>query len=1176
MEEEKNPWDEDYVAPSASTAPAVEADPWEETYQGGPSETETLAGEDPLYNDLNRMRDEGAFDKIQEERPVTVRSYDELYSGVRNNPKYKELYELEESTPHSLMRPWLTRDPKFDKVKEERDAELRRVYEQTGEETTDAFGNPIRVQEQKLSNPDFDPNAPIDEDNPVDISKRFYVDEPDREPLMNMGYQILENIVGGIGDLITEGKISGEGKVSAALPDVVPNDTGEAFATEMATYIVGGAAASKVASRTAGLVKDTLAARAAVALSPEAQASIRETYQSVLKATGSAGKAMQAAGAQSKRVMVGLSLGLVEGTIAPDDSEGLTGQVIGIDNIKNTFGVDEQRAKDIALVLDAPVIGGTLSAMGKMYDAVKTNIVAPSLGGIRNINPFGANVGKAISKMTMSDKDAGLKMITWLDPELAAKSSPEEAVFRIKVLADALERNATKNLKLGSVGKEVAMDTPSAFTEIAEDYYRMAYGNLKNRPDMLDGKTFDEWVGDRAARSANRLFELRTSLSGDSNVSQKMAEGSSEINELFREGADAQAPTMGSLEGAQGQAGDVLAQEQRIAEQTPIDMRDTAEKKMIASREAADQAIASDPEIQKLIRETDLDDLGSNTKLNKKLMESFSEPLYNSFKNLRTKVEDSYGKIAQTGVKGDPTSIFQIVKDSGHVDKDGNITNPILNRIVQNVRRDASFDNIYNTIRKDVSTAIGNTADGKDPMGIRQTLLELSDNIRNGQLDYLRANGNAEVAQMVDEAKSAYTTYRTAFDQQNLKSLANREGRNRLRGENLPQGVGVGQGRADWDINSVRTIQSGLEGATGERFREELDRAVKAGGEDISKPLAEYYAAESITNLANKLKSGDKQNVKTLRSALKGVVENLQRSGSTDLVDTFKRVEARAETLENAAKLDEKSYDGILKEVENLQKNARESVLKRFLASGNALGQGGTAQTMKTIFKGPKGNAQVKELLDKADTLGERGLPIKEAIRGTYLDSLRERMFSSQSLGTASVKGGTVHSGFKANESNIRKIFEKGSKDLENLQLIFKDEPQVLKELEEIGGTLTNVTKTTPSKAGDILGSVPNSQDPEKAMSAATTIMFGVLNPTATRIRKFTGPMSIANLQQVREAREAVMIAMLTDPKGFANMSRQIAKDTESKEAAAWARGIIARAGLRSAATTNDELNRLK
>lgn len=1183
-QEEKNPWEEGYqISPSMETTPVEqEKNPWEDGYQAEPSlpaqpedrmptETEVLAGEDPLYSDLNRMRESGELDAIPAEEPTrVVRSYDELYGGVRNKPEYQQLREFEDTSPFSLYRD-LAMPEELKAMKTKRDTELEKIYSETGEEVESPLGFKYRVQEQKFQNPDF----PVGPEGPVNqpyVSKRFVVDPPDQEPLMRMGYQILENIVGGVGDLVTEGKISGEGEFSGALPDTVPNETGEAFATEMASYIVGGAGAAKIAGKALGGAS-TLATRAGAALSPEAQASIREAYQMGLRATGSSTRAMQFAANQSKRLMIGLSLGLVEGTVAPDDSEGFA---VSPERVKKYFNVDDQRAKDISLVLDAPVIGGTLTAMGKLYDGVVKKAAAKTLGGIRNFNPWDIGVGRVANKLSMNDKDAGLKLITWLDPELAARSSPEEAVFRIKVLADSLERNATKNLKLSGAQGTISMDTPAAFAEVAEDYYRTAYGNLKHRPDALNGVEYDEWVKDKAAQAANRLFELRTGLMSDATVSQKMSRTSSDLDELLSEGAEAQAPRSGSLEAAQEGAGNVLAQEQRMAEQLPLDTEAAARTKMEGSRKVADEAISTDPEIQRLIQEADVDDLGSKSKLNKKLMETLSEPLYRSFKNLRGKVDDAYGKIAKTDVKGDPESIFQIIKDSGHVDKDGNITNPILNRIAQNVRRDATFSNIYNNVRKDISTAIGNTANGSDPAGIRDTLLQLSNNVREGQLDFMRASGQADIVKMVDEAKSAYTNYRTAFDERSLKNLANREGRARLSGEKYPHGVGIGQGRADWDINSVRTIQSGLEGVTGERFREELDRAVKAGGEDISQPLAEYYTTEAVSNLANKLKSGDKESVRTLRGALRGVVENLQRSGQTGLIDTFKRVEARVEALENVAKLDEKAYDNILKDVDNLKKKAQESVLNKFLASGQGLGQAGTAQKLKTIFKSAEARPQLEELLKKADTLGDRGIPIREAIKGTYLDAMRERMFSSKALGASEIKGGVVESGFKANENNIRKMFQKGSKDLDSLKLIFKDQPEIIKELEDIGNTLSATTKTTPNKSGDIFGPVASELDPEKGMSAATTLMFGVLNPTATRVRKFTGPLSIDSLGKVREARNAVLVAMMTDPKGFSNMAKAIAKDTQNKEAISWARGIVARAGLRAYGTTNEELDKLK
>jgi hypothetical protein len=101
MEHEKNPWDEDYVAPQAPAAPQVptapvDRDPWESDYSAP-------IGGDDLFGDLNQMRNEGEFEGTPSvpEQGV-VQSQSEIYQPINDQDKYKELSDYENSWDYTI------------------------------------------------------------------------------------------------------------------------------------------------------------------------------------------------------------------------------------------------------------------------------------------------------------------------------------------------------------------------------------------------------------------------------------------------------------------------------------------------------------------------------------------------------------------------------------------------------------------------------------------------------------------------------------------------------------------------------------------------------------------------------------------------------------------------------------------------------------------------------------------------------------------------------------------------------------------------------------------------------------------------------------------------------------------------------------------------------------------
>jgi hypothetical protein len=1228
---EGNWWDEDEVVGGTDAQPTLAAptEPVEaqerswQDYVGGLDNPEKLQRDIDDNND-QRLQNEGLV-------PVDdlLQSQDDLYDSIHNDPAFAKLREYESSIPYNIFnvttknaqtgdsQTWApfaggAMPPELQKLKKIREEELLRKYESTG--TKDSLaGIPIRTQEIRKNNPDYDPSRPTGPDNQPMTSQRYMLDPPDREALTRMGYQVLENIVGGGLDAVTEGKFTTEGSYGKHMPETIPNNVGEQFATDVTTFIIGPTALAKVGKGVGSMVlgdSAALASKVGQMMSPEAMNTARVIYQNTLSRTGNAAQAFKASNSYVKRAIVGLSIGVGETVVAPDSSEG----IVSPETIQEITGLSKERARDMGMVLESPIVAGVASSLGRLYMTARDKVVMPTVGGLRNVNIFGFNAG---SKIPLNEKAAGLKTLTWLDPNLTGVA-PEEAAFKIKILGDSLQRNAILNAQLAGAGQKIELDTPAAFTRIAQDYYELAYANLK---DQLSPEEFKAFVQKESTATASRLYELRTAVLGEQEVFNQAAKNADQIEQLFDEGANKL--TREGLVDAQMKGGQILGNAQ-IAK--TIDAESSmimAEREAQAARAASDTAITGDDEFRLFLEEIDSAPLGSRKALNDKVQGNITEKTYGALKKLKGESDEAYQKIADSGAQGDASSILGIIRgdagtvpvntttgrgnldevlnndpeaaemykklggplkaeSSGVPDKVAEITDPFLKKIANSVEKDDSFGNIYNNIRNDINKRIKRLENSNSNDPTLQTLYDLRDDINEHQLDFVRKSGGADVQVMVDEAKQKFQLLRQAFyDNKPLGKISD-TGVDRMAadpnlGSKMPVGPdGRPQRETDFKIELSRHVQNAFEGSEGELFRDSLQRATKLGGNDITPELNDLYVSKALGNLANKISVGDKQNVNTLRQSLRGIIEPLQGLNSP-MVAKFQRLEQKIQSLENVAINREEYFSQVKADVERLKSEAADSILNKFLYKGNAQSQSSTGATLKQIFNSPKGVDQVKELLKEVSALGEQGNIVREAIQGTYIDNLADRLISKRPIGISDVQDGAVKNAFKINETNFERVFSEGSRDMEVMTEIFKDKPAILSEIREISKSYLNITKTTPRARGNVLGETDRSLNPELAMNSVRSLIFGPLSRTGTQVGKLTGPLSVESLEQVRAANKKTLIAMLTDPTEFNRIATEVRKGIVNDKLRADMNALIIRGLAREKSTgVDDEMGRLK
>jgi hypothetical protein len=1134
-------------------------------------------------DEMNAARERGDYEGVAMPEDSPLQSQSQIYGDVDNSDKYKALRDYEGSFKGIMLGDngigGLGAMPEdLKKLKDERDLDRWTKYYMTGEDSS-LFGIPIRVQEHKENNPDY---APGNGQDPY-ISNRYIVDPPDANTLERMAYQVLENVAGGVGDFVSEGKLSKEGEFGKYLPDTVADHTGEKLATDIATFAIGNAGMEKAISGSAGL-----AGRLFAKISPEAKTAIRESYAATLKATNDSRLAKESADYTARSVITGAGLGIKvpqlaktvgkvaavgtgEAIVAPDNSEGM---VVPPQYLQKTFGLSEDRARDMSFLLDSPAISTTLATFGAIGKTAMSKVIEPAVGGARYMKPFGFDM----SRLNMTDKQAGISLMGWLDPNLT-KSAPEEALHKMRLLADAVKRNGVKNLQLMSASGKVKLDTASSFSELAEDYFNAAYISRKNMMNAEDPGSYEKWVKAQAQEASGKLMKLRTSMGADETASLAVGD----IQAILGDAAEGVHP--GGLAAAHEEAAKIGGT-QNIEDRTLPDIAVGQVKgELDAAKAAQDNAMTDDVDFQKFLAGAN-NELGSTKKQQEIVENKIAPKAYEALKKMRNETDEAYKAIGNIQSEGDPNSFLQVIKDSpstqmradsgkplsgveqGPSAPSYDITDPFLKKMADSIEQDPSVNNIYNKIRTQINEQISSLA-GNDPTGRLQTLYKLRDNINNEQLDFIAQNGDGGIKSMVEDAKGKYIALQNAWHGQKnapLRNIADK-GELAVKTENLP----IPRGKEDFNVGISQYVNNNLNTAEKETYRKALEGAVSAGGQDIRPELHEFFTSKAINNLADSLARGGKQNINTLRTDLRGAIENLEGMNSP-LVGEFRKMELKIQTLENTTKDKQVIYDQIKEQADELKAKAEDSILSKFVSkSTNGLVPvegGDVGRTLDTLFRGKNSVTNVKQLLDEAaNTPG--GDVIRDAAQGSYIRYLQEKIKSGSKMDMIPPD---QRFAYRANERNISKTFDNDSgNEYLTMKEVFRDKPEVVTALDKVADMYDRVSKKTPmTDQKELLGALPRGQDPSQAAQTIVTFFLGQLNPTATKVKRFTTPASIQMLDQVKERRADFMSNSLEDVDFLSKKINQIADSELEKDFRKFINKSVRRGTIRSYTSNPD------
>lgn len=390
-----------------------------------------------------------------------------------------------------------------------------------------------------------------------------------------------------------------------------------------------------------------------------------------------------------------------------------------------------------------------------------------------------------------------------------------------------------------------------------------------------------------------------------------------------------------------------------------------------------------------------------------------------------------------------------------------------------------------------------------------EILQEIKDNILDDQIDILVQKGGAGRGKF----KAALENAR-AVNQDYMDFFGKGAPLYDIRKPNMQRGlIGVNRGNAQEAFRNTR-IATTTKVASGNENREragtflELLRKPEVNGDPSD--VLKLHIGNAMLDLRPKIQNGDVTDleVEDFVSSLKDDAAIIQK----EFPEQYSQIQSFIDDLGSA-----KGNIEQLKQVTEKAANEFEAVNDRV---GNEIrpfmGAGGIENT--------EGQQVFEKLFDMPDTLAPLDAALKRA-EATGTKGGLEAAFAKKLQGTSS-------DNYVENEDRIMKVADK---------LFGKDKPEVIEGIKQ-AYELERLTHIGKGDKAGIMSNVTNANTRfGQNINKLVTVFFGVLNPTATRVRNLTSVL--ADTEQPGPALKKIIDSVASNPDDFS----KLIKDTTKK-----------------------------
>jgi hypothetical protein len=907
-------------------------------------------------------------------------------------------------------------------------------------------------------------------------------------------------------------------------------------------------------------------------------------------------------------IVVGGSALIGEAVVTPEDTVPL---LVRKDYVQEVFkDIPDQQAEDIAVLIDSALLGKILVLAGGAVMSV-ARPVAQKAAGFKKLQD---KVLKSYARKTQ-----GYKVINYLDPEIF-EGPVEVQAYKLKQFADALGDNKTATLAFGGVEGQVRQETMHSLHNGVEQYVRRAYAY---RADMMTPDEFTDFVGNKSSEILNNFIALRRAEGNIPEMIQATANSMADVSNIINRAADKQADasriasgeTVDALEtpgqraiDASREAGGTLGSTQR---DKLLDIEDEVGGKaqQISDIDSQmgeviptelDNAGLSDPRGQtpyststqmeevmgtpnnqtvlaiKQSREAvnaAFDDLPDNIPVD-------WDMFFDGLAKLDPKASNPIEALAKLGLESDGYNAIKKAIKPEPVPKLDELGAPMMDdngiplmvletreQVIERLSADPSynFKQLFKTLRPVLEDDIQRLYIGgyASKTQVPRTLKKLVD-------DMAEASG----VPALSDAMDMYTKHVSIYTPN--KALANVEKQAKLVNPELTQAAGTAKGATD----ANQALRQVVNSSEGDALNEVLTMLTEATGRDAKAGFTTAKIIEINQKVYRDMLEGrlDDGGLRSLLGAIEPVMESLRVSDPQKAAQLEELTRTVQDTLSGMVDKRETAKRGLEAAQQALkvqQDNILNDLVVKIEGDGYALKM--DAETyFHDIFQGKGSQNKIQRLLGEVYKLPteQRGT-VLDAVQGIFIRDFRNELFTKGSAGFASPSGTSLQTeAVNASLSKIKKMKEGYlNHTLDNARMLFGDDhPTTIAILDVLNSMdvqlSSNNLKYTAGSDTIFNASLKESVD------MGSVIAFGILNPTATLVRRATkGPLSKHEAKEMAYNKDAIA-AILSDPEEFGTILKDLAGHIHPEGIkAAWIRmrKFFIRTGVIAASRPGDE-----
>jgi hypothetical protein len=472
-----------------------------------------------------------------------------------------------------------------------------------------------------------------------------------------------------------------------------------------------------------------------------------------------------------------------------------------------------------------------------------------------------------------------------------------------------------------------------------------------------------------------------------------------------------------------------------------------------------------------------------------------------------TKTNQAYKQVADSGAPSDVDS-FMGAREAGR-EMISAKNNSVLDKLME--ASDGSFGYLYTKVRPKLEDMIKGSIKGTDELEFK-ALKSIKDNIDKDQMAALESNVDefgysTRTAKEAKEAKAAHIEEQTTWGD----GLASDMRKNRL--DNRPDFKPL-----KFEVGGNKTLMAAIKDPDRAKEVQQLRNAVGIKNaplfDDVVVAEIAKDALTSVTNKGGKLKDVD---VQAMISSVQKMSAGLSAKNKARLEQMFTKV--RDGNLKGEALQEE------LKELTKQAKVAEDQIYLDYLgdfikksSDGSIEKSANTFADLEKLFNSPKSKDKIAKLVSitEGDETARKGLQAAWAKYG------RE---------------------FVENQKNVPAFTEDfityGKQIYGEDSLV----PDMISELNKKAGGVDRSTREAIMGQGLPVGK--NQEEATRSVGTIITFIWGVLNPTAAKIRRISSDVLKENDSGVAAGK--VIDSILSNSNEFASIARRLAKDQQGK-----------------------------